>query len=195
MVLSRLWLVSAVAGSASAAVADGDRQARPGRRQGGDRCASSGTGVAVSAVRSVVCQRDGTAVLPPASRERRKRARSTRDPNDPPVVPPLDDSESAAERIDEIRALPQDLDDTPHTEVTRLYYQHGFNEARPRSPRPPAHHRHGDRATRLNWLSQMAAGADDCQIAHLQREGSPNQSYGAPAPAPRPARSVGVPPV
>lgn len=47
---------------------------------------------------------------------------------DHPVVPPLDDPESAAERIAEIRALLQDLDDTPHPEMTQLYYQHGFNE-------------------------------------------------------------------
>lgn len=35
---------------------------------------------------------------------------------------------SAAARIAEIRALIHDLDDTPHTEMTGLYYLHGFNE-------------------------------------------------------------------
>ena len=36
--------------------------------------------------------------------------------------------ESAAARIAEIRALVNDVDNTPHTEMTELYYQHGFNE-------------------------------------------------------------------
>ena len=36
--------------------------------------------------------------------------------------------ESAAARIAEIRTLVNDLDNTPHTEMTELYYQHGFNE-------------------------------------------------------------------
>ena len=48
--------------------------------------------------------------------------------SDHPGVPRLDDPESAAERIAEIRELLQDLDDTPHTKMTQLYYQHGFNE-------------------------------------------------------------------
>ena len=41
--------------------------------------------------------------------------------------PPMD-PESAAARIAEIRTLLRDLDDTPHLEMTQLYYQHGFNE-------------------------------------------------------------------
>lgn len=35
---------------------------------------------------------------------------------------------SAAARIAEIRTLLHDLDDTPHTQMTPFYYQHGFNE-------------------------------------------------------------------
>lgn len=36
--------------------------------------------------------------------------------------------EAAAARIAEISTLVNDLDNTPHTEMTELYYQHGFNE-------------------------------------------------------------------
>ena len=45
-----------------------------------------------------------------------------------PVGGPPMNRESAAARIAEIRTLLHDLDDTPHTEMTSFYYQHGFNE-------------------------------------------------------------------
>lgn len=35
---------------------------------------------------------------------------------------------SAEARIAEIRSLLHDLDDTPHTQMTSFYYEHGFNE-------------------------------------------------------------------
>ena len=41
---------------------------------------------------------------------------------------PPTDPESAAARIAEIRELLQAFDDTPHTDMTQLYYLHGFNE-------------------------------------------------------------------
>lgn len=47
---------------------------------------------------------------------------------DEPVGGPPTNRASAAVRIAEILSLLHDLDDTPHTEMTSFYYQHGFNE-------------------------------------------------------------------
>lgn len=46
---------------------------------------------------------------------------------DPVGGPPMNQV-SAVARIAESRTLLHDLDDTPHTEMTPFYYQHGFNE-------------------------------------------------------------------